>query len=55
MVSTVASPGGLKGPAVPLRIIKKKKGGAKGKLNKGDFKKRSNDGETAIAADLLTY
>jgi hypothetical protein len=26
---------------VSIGIIKKKKGGAKGKLNKGDFKKRS--------------
>jgi hypothetical protein len=29
---------------VPIGIIKKKEGGAKGKLNKGGFKKRSNDG-----------
>jgi hypothetical protein len=31
---------------VAIRIIKKKKGGAKGKLKKGCFKKRSNDAGT---------
>jgi len=34
----------LTGSAVPIGIIKKKNGGAKGKLNAGDFKKGSNYG-----------
>jgi hypothetical protein len=38
----------LKGSAVPIGIIKKKKGGAKGKLNAGKFKKWSSCGGAEV-------
>jgi len=38
----------LTGPAVTIEIIKKKNGGAKVKLDAGDFKKESNHGGAKV-------